>query len=51
MKQSSPPSKIIYDSKIHVMHNALDLLSYVSRKQGSKLKAKNELPVTAIFKK
>ncbi|MFT5421904.1 MAG: putative metal-dependent hydrolase [Candidatus Endobugula sp.] len=50
MKKSSPLSKIIYDSKIHVVHNALGLHSYVSRKQGNKLKSKNELRVSAIFK-
>ncbi|MEB8433742.1 DUF45 domain-containing protein [Cocleimonas sp. KMM 6892] len=50
MKKSSPLSKVIYDSKIHVVHNALGLHSYVSRKQGSKLKAKNELRVSAVFK-
>ena len=51
MKKSSPLSKVIYDSKIHVVHNALGLHSYVSRKQGGKLKAKNELRVSAAFKK
>ena len=51
MKKSSPLSKVIYDSKIHVVHNALGLHSYVSRKQGGKLKAKNELRVSAVFKK
>jgi predicted metal-dependent hydrolase len=50
MKKSSPLSKVIYDSKIHVVHNALGLHSYVSRKQGNKLKSKNELRVSAIFK-
>ncbi len=51
MKKSSPLSKVIYDSKIHVVHNALGLHSYVSRKQGGKLKTKNELRVSAVFKK
>jgi predicted metal-dependent hydrolase len=51
MKKSSPLSKVIYDSKIHVVHNALGLHSYISRQQGSKLKTKNELRVSAIFKK
>ena len=51
MKKSSPLSKVIYDSKIHVVHNALGLHSYVSRQQGGKLKAKNELRVSAVFKK
>ena len=51
MKKSSPLCKVIYDSKIHVVNNALGLHSYVSRKQGSKLKAKNELRVSEVFKK
>ena len=51
MKKSQPLSKIIYDSKLHVVHNALGLHSYVSRVQGGKLKSKNELRVSAVFKK
>lgn len=50
MKKSQPLSKIIYDSKLHVVHNALGLHSYVSRIQGGKLKTKNELRVSAVFK-
>ena len=51
MKKSSPLSKIIYDDKIHVIHNALGLHTYVSRVQGGKLKSKNELRVSTVFKK
>ncbi|MDH5184038.1 MAG: DUF45 domain-containing protein [Gammaproteobacteria bacterium] len=51
MKKSQPLSKIIYDNKIHVIHNALGLHSYVSRNQGGKLKTRNELRVSAVFKK
>jgi predicted metal-dependent hydrolase len=51
MKKSSPLSKIIYDDKIHVIHNALGLHTYVSRVQGGKLKSKHELRVSALFKK
>lgn len=51
MKKSQPLSKIIYDSKLHVVHNALGLHSYVTRVQGGKLKIKNELRVSAVFKK
>lgn len=51
MKKSQPLSKIIYDSKLHVVHNALGLHSYVARVQGGKLKTKNELRVSAVFKK
>ena len=51
MKKSAPLSKVIYDQKLHVVHNALGLHSYVPRKQGGKIKLKNELRVSAIFKK
>jgi len=34
MKKSQPLSKIIYDTKLHVVHNALGLHSYVARVQG-----------------
>ena len=51
MKKSQPLSKIIYDNKIHVVHNALGLHSYATRIQGGKLKTKNELRVSAVFKK
>lgn len=51
MKKSQPLSKIIYDTKLHVVHNALGLHSYATRIQGGKLKTKNELRVSAVFKK
>lgn len=51
MKKSQPLSKIIYDTKLHVVHNAPGLHSYATRIQGSKLKTKNELRVSAVFKR
>ena len=51
MKKAGPLSKVIYDSKIQVIQNALGLHSYVSRVQGGKLKSKNEIRVASIFKK
>jgi len=50
MKKTQPLSKVIYDSKIHIVNHALGLHSYVSRVQGSKLKSKNELRVSTLFK-
>ena len=50
IKKSAPLSKIIFDPKIHVINNALGLHSFVSRKQGNKLKAKNEIRISSIFK-
>lgn len=51
LKKSSPLSKIVYDNKIHVINNALGLHSYVSRVQGGKLKSKNEIRISSVFKK
>lgn len=51
MKKSQPLSKILFDPKLHVVDNALGMHSYVSRVQGGKLKTKNELRVSSIFKK
>jgi hypothetical protein len=50
LRQSSPISKVIYDDKLDVLHQALGLHSYVSRRQGSKLKAKNEMRIGSVFK-
>jgi UTP pyrophosphatase len=41
--------KIVYDSKIQV-NNALGTHTFISRVQGGKLKAKNEIKIANIFK-
>ncbi len=43
-------SKVIYDGKINVINNALGTHTFVSRVQGSKLKAKNEIRIGTVFK-
>ncbi len=50
LRQSSPLSKVIYDDKLNVLHQALGLHTYVSRVQGSRLKAKNEMRIGSLFK-
>ena len=50
MKKTQPLSKVLYDNKIHIVNHALGLHSYVSRVQGGKLKSKNELRVSDLFK-
>ena len=51
LKKSAPLSQVQYDGKIHVINNALGLHSYTSRVQGSKLKSKNSIRISASFKK
>ena len=50
MKKVAPLSKVIYDGKINVINNALGTHTFVSRVQGSKLKAKNEIRIASMFK-
>jgi len=50
--RSSPPlSKVCYDGRIHLVHNALGTHTFVSRRQGQKLKSKHELRISTLFKR
>jgi len=51
IRKSSPLSKIVYDDKLDVLHQALGLHTFISRVQGNKLKAKNEIRIGSVFKK
>ena len=46
LRKSQPLSKVIFDDKISLSHQALGLHSYVARKQGAKIKAKNEIRIS-----
>lgn len=50
LRQSNPLSKVVYDDKIDVLHQALGIHSFVSRIQGGKLKSKNEIRIGSSFK-
>jgi len=50
LKKTAPLSKIAFDNKIHVVNQALGLHSYVARVQGNKIKRKNELRISTLFK-
>jgi len=50
--RSSPPlSRVVYDDTIKNLKNALGLHSSISRVQGQKLKAKNEIRIASVFKR
>ena len=51
IRQSVPITKIIFDDKIHAVKNALGTHTFVSRQQGAKLKAKNEIRIAKVFKR
>ena len=50
LRSSEPLSKVAYDSKLHVIGNALGTHTTVSRVQGGKLKAKREIRVASLFR-
>jgi len=50
MRNADALSKVAFDSKIHVVNNALGMHSTISRVQGSKLKSKREIKLAAMFK-
>ncbi|HAS61588.1 MAG TPA: metal-dependent hydrolase [Vibrio sp.] len=50
MKKTSPLSKVIYDSKIHLINNALGLHTYAAKVHGGKIKSKNEIRIASVFK-
>ncbi|MCD6654438.1 MAG: DUF45 domain-containing protein [Sulfurovum sp.] len=51
LKNSPPIAKVLYDAKIHDLRSALGTHTFVSRVQGGKLKAKNEIRISHFFKK
>jgi predicted metal-dependent hydrolase len=50
MKKSPPLSKVLYDGKINIINHALGTHTFISRVQGGRLKAKNEIRVASSFK-
>ena len=50
MQQSQPLSKVLFDSKIEMQHQALGVHKFISRVQGRKLKAKNEIRIASSFR-
>ncbi len=50
LRSADPLSKVCFDSKLHVIANALGTHTTVSRVQGNKLKAKREIRVSTLFR-
>jgi len=50
LRKANPLSKVIYDSRINILHDALGLHTFISRVQGGKLKAKHEIRIGVVFK-
>jgi predicted metal-dependent hydrolase len=50
LRKSNPLSRVTYDGKINVVHDALGLHTFISRVQGGRLKAKHEIRIGVVFK-
>lgn len=50
LRGAAPVNKVLFDSKLHVVKNALGTHTSVSRVQGNKLKAKREIRIASLFK-
>jgi UTP pyrophosphatase len=50
LRGADPLSKVAFDSKLHVVQNALGTHTTISRVQGSRLKSKHEIRVASLFK-
>jgi predicted metal-dependent hydrolase len=50
LRTAQPLSRVTYDGKIKVINNALGMHTFISRVQGGKLKAKNEIRIAAVFR-
>jgi len=51
LKKSQPLSKVVYDNKIILENQALGLHSYIPKKQGKKIKVKNQIKIASKFKR
>lgn len=50
LRNAGQLSKVAFDSKLHVIKHALGTHTRISRVQGAKLKAKNEIRVATVFR-
>ena len=50
LRNAPPVAKVLYDSQLSVLQNALGLNTAISRVQGGKLTAKNEIRVSSLLK-
>lgn len=50
MRNAGQLSKVAFDSKMHIIKNALGTHTSISRVQGAKLKSKREIRIASLFK-
>ena len=51
MRSAGPIAKVVYDSRLHLVQQALGTHKTVSRVQGGSLKAKREIRIASLFRR
>ncbi len=51
MRQAPALSKVVYDPRLHALHNALGIHRKTSRIHGTRLSTRNEIRVATVFRK
>ncbi len=50
MRNAGPLSKVVYDSRLHLVQRALGTHTAISRTQGGNLRAKREIRIASLFR-
>ena len=50
LRNAAPLSKVVFDNRLDVIHNALGTHTTIARVQGNKLKAKREIRIAGLFR-
>ena len=50
MRSAPPVSKVAYDPRLHILHNALGTHTTISRVQGDKLRTSREIRIATVFR-
>lgn len=50
LRTAAPLGKVLYDSKLHAVHNALGLHTTTTRSHGSKVQKRREVRISGLFK-
>jgi predicted metal-dependent hydrolase len=50
MRNAGPLSKVVYDNRLQLLHNALGTHTQISRVQGGQLKSKREIRIAGLFR-
>jgi predicted metal-dependent hydrolase len=51
LQKSRPPDRVVFDSGIKAHHDVMGLHSYIFKIHGSRIKTRNEIRISSVFKR